>query len=337
MEEKYPYKIKKMSVTGSVYYSYLKSINACQEGLDYVATQSCQDASRKCCPTPEIGNVWSNSLPNMTGYFTPQERDYIQTKLAKIRQESGDQAAYEWVYNHFGEIYMNDIDSKTLVTEGLISHIDVCIPYSYPGDGSNIFDLSGNLTHGIILGNVNYSPGYISFLNLSGQDSCVDFGKKFWFAPDNSDLGQDFTLRVVCRFSSYNQDSQERVTLFSKSDNLSGYRLEIASDRLIWSSTDASSEKREILSNLGPNELGKWYDISVSVTSGRATLYLDGVSVSQSIEIGQSKPNNSPFEIGRFDDYSYGFDFMHFSSWSRGLTSEEILRNYRCMKGRFYL
>ena len=326
-----------MSVTGSVYYSYLKSIGACQEGLDYVATQSCQDASRKCCPTPEIGNVWSNSLPNMTGYFTTVEKNYIQTKLAKIRQESGEQAAYEWVYNHFGQIYMDDIDSKTLVTEGLISHIDSSIPYSYSGDGSNILDLSGNISDAIIQGNVSYTPGYISYLTLSGQDSCVDFGKKFWFAPDNLDLGENFTLRIVCRFYNYNQDSQERVTLFSRGDSLSGYRLEITSDKLIWSSTDASYEKKEILSNLGVHELGKWYDISVSVTSGKAILYLDGASISQSQQIGLSKPGDSSFKIGRFDDYSYGFDFMHFSSWSRGLGPEEILRNYRCMKGRFYL
>ena len=324
-----------MSVTGSVYYSYLKNIGACQEGLDYVATQSCQEASDRCCPTPEFGKIWFDSMPQMTGYFTNIEKNYISDKLTEIARDAGQEAANRWVYNHFGQIYIDDINKKTLVTENLISHTDVSIPWSYQENNSVIYDLSGNLSDGVLYGSLNYTPGYISHLSLTNQDSFIDFGKKFWFDSDNSTLGKNFTLRIVCRFFSFPETSSGRITLFSRFDNSNGYRLEVSSGKLIWLSTNLLSQEIEVESDNIINEFGKWYDICLTVSSGAITLHRNGQSVSDSLSIGLSKATDDPFRIGKLNDQSFDFDFMHFSAYNRGLTPEEVLRNYKAIKGRF--
>jgi len=319
-----------MSVTGSVYYSYLKSIGACQEGLDYVGTQSCQEATEKCCPTPELANLWFGSLPEMATSFSDIENNYIKSKILEKQTQFGYQAAKDWIFDRFGQFYIDDVNTKTLVTQNLISHIDTSVPHCYSGSGQNILDLSGNLSDGLLVGDFNFNSGYISHLNLGTTESYIDFGEKFWYNPPSNPMSVNFTFRLVVRFNNLSPENNQKTNLLSRGDDNCGFKLEIDHKNIKWSSTNSVSQLQTITSQDLINENLKWYDICVTSKDSELTIYRNGQKVTNALIINPPNWTDSRFIIGLSS-----FDFMSFVSYSRGLSEEEVLRNFRSIKGRF--
>ena len=319
-----------MNPTNSVYYSYLKSLGSCVEGLDYVATHSCYDASMNCCPTPELGKIWANYLTPRTGDFTTDQYKFIENNMDQKTQESGLTDSFAWAKQNFVTYYIHGVNKRTLVTENLVCHIDSGIPYSYSG-GRDILDQCSSNNATVI---DSFTPISTPCEYLSLNSGSILFGSDF--NPQNSQTGS-FTLRVVFKTPNIldenftNQPSSTTI-LWGGDLGTKGWWIDIKREGVRFVMVE-NSTLQEILSLSTDLAQNVWFDLSMSYTSGSVVFYLNGKNVSESLDMSITSLE-LPISIGGLRESSI-LDFMHFSAWDRSLPPEEILRNYKAIRGRF--
>jgi hypothetical protein len=319
-----------MNPTNSVYYSFLKGLDVCPEGLEYVATHSCYEATMNCCPTPELGIAWTNYLFPKTGAFTDGQSEFVGNNIGQKAQESGLTYSFAWVKQNFGAYYIHGVNKRTLVTENLICHIDSGIPYSYSG-GRDILDQCSS-NNGTVIGSFTHVSTPCEYLSLNSGS--ILFGSDF--NPQNSQTGS-FTLRVVFKTPNTldeNFTSQPSSTpiLWGGDPGTKGWWVDIKREgvRFVMVENSTLQEISSLSTDLAQNV---WFDLSMSYTSGSVVFYLNGKNISENLDMSVA-PLELPTSIGGLKESSI-LDFMHFSAWDRSLSPEEILRNYKAIKGRF--
>lgn len=417
----YIYIDKKMSVTGSVAYSYLKNLRACPEALDFVATQSANSAV-DTCPY----STWMIWYSRVSGTFSDQE--ILKIKNYSAQRSAGnlsllanglDAQAYAdiWIasnfnnggakqsmdeYNalawqdfggdnddpnkhknfglimssqlevwdptsesyagaldvdgvglsnsktEFGQRVKDDFNNRTLVTNGLLAHLDSGVPYSLVSSSTSFLDLSGNLVVGTLSNGANYSSLSGGLVELDGSNDFIDMGQRFWFGNPGNNLTNNFSIRIV--FNSPTYSSYQPLgtplgqVLFSRgSYNNNGYYVDINASTIRWNGVTASNSTQFRNSDFITNSINTWYDVTVtrdagggSVNDGTVKIYRNGVQVmnfTQSIDPIFSSDN---FRIGAYSNVGFSpIKIMHFSVYDRVLSQSEITRNYDAIKGRF--
>lgn len=250
--------------------------------------------------------------------------------------------------SEFGQRMKNDFNNRTLVTDGLVAHLDSGVPYSLVSSSTSFLDLSGNLVVGTLSNGATYSSLSGGLVELDGSNDFVDMGQRFWFGTQGNNLTNNFSIRIVLNSPTYSS-YQPVVTplgqvLFSRgSYNNNGYYVDINAQTIRWNGVTASGSTQVRSSDFITNSINTWYDVTVtrdaggvSVNDGIVKIYRNGVQVlnfTQSIDPIFSSDN---FRIGAFSNSGYSpIKIMHFSVYNRVLSQSEITRNYDAIKGRF--
>lgn len=229
---------------------------------------------------------------------------------------------------------MSSIYGTNLVTSGLEILFDPNNISSYPGSGSDIFDLSGNSRTGTVNGTPAINSNYMVF---DGVNDYIEFpsislnrsGSAFfiWVYVDdfsNFTSGKTVSSRILVRGESgYNR-------VFALYNGGFGFECNL------------NSNPSDIASDATPNHAvadmtaGKWMNICMNFNANTAKTYLDGVEV-QSFAVGD---NLELRYIGRIQDPTNYPDYLRgrlgvFGIYDRALTLPEIKINYNSFVSRY--
>lgn len=229
---------------------------------------------------------------------------------------------------------MSSIYGTNLVTSGLEILFDPNNISSFPGSGTDIFDLSGNSRTGTVNGTPAINSNYMSF---DGTNDFIEFPS---ITLNRS--GSSFFIWVyVDDFSNFaaNKTVNSRILVRGES----GYNRVLALyDGGFGFETNLNSDPQDIASDTTPNHAvagitsGRWMNICMNFSSNTATTYLDGEQVA-SFAVGD---NLELRYIGRIQDPDNYPDYLRgrlgvFGIYDRALTLTEIKTNYNSFFSRY--
>ena len=230
-----------------------------------------------------------------------------------------------------------------IVTEGLVLALDAANPKSYPGSGSDWYDLSGNDFHMSLKNSPTFSSSGINkYFDLNGTNAhgICDGTVSGSVSATVSNLGLGGTNQktVVCVAMIDDGEGEEDGGLFDLGDSGSAgrhYCLRLYINYVIlraqfWSTPDYDitydgRAKWTMFSVVyGDDKIGKTY--------GNNGDLLGQDSGSYDLTTAGSRP----FEMGRYAGGNYfGGKIAMYLVYNKGLSQSEIKQNFNALRGRF--
>ena len=248
------------------------------------------------------------------------------------------------------------------VTDGLVLALDAGNTKSYPGIGTDWFDLSGNGNDGTLTNGPGYSGDAIQF---DGSDEAVILGdilddvtcgpdKKFsisvWAKYNSLSLVNNGTLITKSGDSNLSENQRQYIFLVRNPSNAFGsQQLEFVAyfDLGVSSYTGYRTVGATI-------ETGKWYNFVISYdgsidNAGRYSLFIDGVSYPITISftvggsLGDIQNGNARLAIGAQVGENVSNSpisvidgkIANVSIYNRTLSASEVKQNFNALRGRF--
>jgi hypothetical protein len=225
----------------------------------------------------------------------------------------------------------------SIVTDGLVVHLDAGNSASYPGSGTTWYDLSGNGNNGTLVNGVSYSG--------TGGGSLVFDGVNHYVGAGN--LGSFYTQGTISYwmystavenyrnpFSTHylGGNAGIRFEQYTTASPYGGFSVVIGNDSASYVNISYSPS-----SALSPNT---WYNVVLvwNTTTNNATGYLNGIekfssshslwaTTLPSISIG-SGFNSSRYFKGNISSTKI---------YNKALTPSEVTQNFDALKGRYGL
>lgn len=259
--------------------------------------------------------------------------------IAYVNSESGNSfttinEALDWVNNQNDYLVQNR-DYEGIVTDGLVFSVDAGFAPSYPGSGTTWNNLSGNGNNGTLINGPTFNSGDGGSIAFDGVNDRVNFPHissynlstltaLVWIKPTSPYTG---TFRNI--ISKQGADRDWNFYLYSSAGNGVVNRYHFSTARASAYTSTASIPG-------GSLTLDVWHQCGFSVSNGVLKYYLDG-NVIASNSINFSSANSSyPISIGGADNYTKG-NITTSQVYNRGLSDQEVLKNYNATKGRFGL
>jgi hypothetical protein len=208
--------------------------------------------------------------------------------------------------------------APNIVTDGLIIYMDSTNPVSYPGSGTNLYNLvEGQNYTGSLSGGITYTGGYLTS-NGTTSPGYIDI-------PNGTNTLQNtFTYMGASRFYG---TTQGRLLSSAEANWLLGS----------WQSTTENYYAEGWISPVGAGAT----DFNWRVYAGTGDrgaddwkLYVNGVLTYQSGG-GAYAPGTLRFGAGHPGDLEYGFGQLGFVLfYNRVLTDAEVLQNYNALKSK---
>ena len=227
-----------------------------------------------------------------------------------------------------------------IVTDGLVLHLDAGNTLSYPGTGTDWFDLTSNGNDGVLINGASYITDGGGSISFDGVNDFVDINNS------SSTLtygNSNFSVFCWVYVSSFNQYS----SIIGKADATASrkeWSLQVSrqtSFRPSFITTDNTSTWSVELHSPNTLNFNQWYNIGVSRVGSDFSLYVNGTSVDSVSNNITILSNSLDVEIGRLvGNSSYNFDGRVSNILiykNKGLSSTEVLQNYNATKGRFGL
>lgn len=178
---------------------------------------------------------------------------------------------------------------------GMVLYLDAADPNSYPGTGSDWFDLSGVGNHGTFSGNAIFSTQSGGSIEFDGSGDYVGFTTvkeipignepytiSVWFNSDEMPSNRGFV--GWGGFGNFNQVNAWRL----HNTGVSGFRH-------YWWGND--------LDYTTPMSSGTWYHAVAAYENGSRKLYLNNVQVAEDFPTGHNVPYASNLRIGVTADF----------------------------------
>jgi hypothetical protein len=220
--------------------------------------------------------------------------------------------------------------NPSVVTSGLVLCLDAGNPRSYPGTGTNWFDLSGNNNNSVLTNGPTYSSADNGNLLFDGVDDYSNF-----FAAN---LGSTTTVEVWCKLGSYNEKmlfGWNRYDVYFPNGTF-GYNT---------GNGDSYGISNSTLVSLGiPNNWKHFiFEMRSDVSYTNNKIFVNGTALTLSQQLGSENAASRNFNSGngrisgwRFSNqYFINMNLSIFRVYNRGLTTEEIQQNFNAMRGRY--
>ena len=219
---------------------------------------------------------------------------------------------------------------KSIVTEGLVFHVDAANAKSYPGSGTTWSDLTG-VHQGSINNGATYSSDNGGAIVFDGTDDEVDFGNNI--PATNFEYTDDFSLES---WFVTNDTSKLYQQVIGKS--FSDYRVLLYYDRISFR-LDANELIAQTLS--GSVTEGEWTHMVATweASTSTARVYINGVLKTSPTDTAVDWVTNTgtKFKMGESGGESYNLDgkIAIGRAYSIKLSDEQVLQNYNAQKNRF--
>ena len=216
----------------------------------------------------------------------------------------------------------------SIVTDGLVLHLDAGNSNSYPGSGTTWIDLSGNGYNHTLTNAPFTTIDGVSCFDVSSSGRVQDSGTTFTFGSSHTMIAwarpladsQVGTWRTLWR-----TQPNDHPLLIQDGTNLIGYY--------------DNNSTQFISYGLNTGTLGienKWTMFTLVASGGSTTCYINNLSASGTVAYTTSGNDHDAFGNERFGSQPFGYVSVA-QIYNKALTPSEITQNYNALKGRYGL
>ena len=220
------------------------------------------------------------------------------------------------------------ISRQSIVTSGLVLHLDAGNINSYKGSGTTWSDLSGYGNIGTLTNGPVYKTGNGGYIQFDGVNDYINCGNV---------LANLVNLTLECWINFRTQLSLYNGIISKTLDNSNGYELRTTG----YTSTTTDFQFRYIGDSAATGDYtatnGVWYHILATGESGAQRLYINGVLFNSASVASTPASNSNNLSIGKL---SYAGLYVNANIafvriYNRALSASEVLQNYEATKARF--
>jgi len=215
----------------------------------------------------------------------------------------------------------------SIVTDGLVLHLDAGDSASYPGSGTTWTDLSGNGNNGTISG-ATYSSNESGYLDFDGSNDYVNLGSFFTFSNFTISLWvyPGSTQTTYADIFDNNHTGTQNFVCQQNYNNVNQYSFGV------------SGSSGTSLFTLSANV---WQYLTFTYNNSVASAYINGAFHSSGAPGGPANYVNPILNIARWSSQYGGRHWngrvSYFTAYNKVLTASEITQNYNALKGRYGL
>lgn len=240
---------------------------------------------------------------------------------------------------------------ESIITRGLILHIDAADRTSHSPTSTKWNDLSGNNLEGSLLGASlpsfnSDNGGNIRFNDTSNRCDFETFSTSNFYALENAPFSINVWLRFPNVFPPGNKgiiNTQKYFTEGGGTDtggfglsttNSVGFRILLTES--VGAASSTSTDLNIPFSDLSIN---KWYNVCFSYMYGNMNGYLNGVNtLSSTLNRPWSTSSLNRLRVGGPTQGGWNYleiDIAVTMLYDRALTSNDVIKNYNALKSRF--
>lgn len=276
-----------------------------------------------------LQSLRSNTIIRNTASIGKGYYGYYNGQLLFYRLYGNTLSANE-IKEHYQAINGRISYQPEIITSNLIMNIDAGSTLSYRKSGTEILDLSDNKNHATIVNSGSLSgTGKSSAISLDGTNSYI--------MSTVASLPTGNSPRTVSMwfFTNANSWGRNTRTLFEYGSNST--RLAFGIDMDFFPAMEVYTWNDDITWNTTFNQVG-WKNITV-VYDGNLTIRIfeNGRFTQTKTLGGQLNTSNTSVYIGRSNlvNNYYNDKISSVQIYNKALTANEIMNNYRMLKGRF--
>jgi len=210
-----------------------------------------------------------------------------------------------------------------IVTLGLVLALDAGDTNSYPGSGTNIYDLSGRGNSSTLNNGAAYSTNYKGVFSFDGSNDFLNTGS-------GADTTFSHTTGWTVQFS-FNPVTFTNTypgILLKGTASSTGVLLFYGNTGILY------WKHNNVQTNLVDMDFNTWYNIAITYSgTGNVLGYVNGVYI-KTLGSMASTNSSSNLLLGQGDQHGNNL-LGPFLKYNRALTASEIEANYNAIKGRF--
>ena len=224
-----------------------------------------------------------------------------------------------------------------IITDGLTVLLDSTSKRSYPGSGTNWYDLSGNNNHGTLVtftgASAGSTSGFDTNTGLMMYDRHVGTGNNDlnnYINIPNSDSLDECLITNGMSISFWFRQDVYRCTAMTKWNG--SWEVYYCSPLVFRTQGTGGSDL-----NTGDAALSGFHNICVTSTNTGRLVYVNGVVQATGTNTVSSQNTSEPVSIGAYYNGKYAMEgsLPYYALYNRELTSAEVIQNYNAQKSRF--
>lgn len=227
--------------------------------------------------------------------------------------------------------------SPKVVTDGLVLYLDASNIKSYPGSGTDWFDLTRESNNGVL----NNGPTFSS----SNLGSIVFDGNNDYVSVDNNNtlLPNQLTLSIWLNRSqlgNYSQVVGVPLDDVTWSNPFRRYGFEFIADTNTMSFTLGFDDNTYVSTTCETFGVDTWFNITGTYDGSNINVYVNGQLSATSSETKTLINSTSKFYLGAENSsttYPFGGKVGCVNLYNRPLDPSEVLQNYNALKTKFGL
>ena len=221
---------------------------------------------------------------------------------------------------------------KSIVTDGLVLHLDAANRKSYPGSGTAINDLTANNTNGTLTNGPTFNTGNLGSIEFDATND-------FILLPGASSLSVNHNTISSWNYSS---DYDQSGFLFEKTTNGSvntqySLFLYTPSNIILYRTYGLSVVSSYVTATHFINNA--WNNVVATYDGAQKKIYINGVLKFNHAVTGTVTQNTTGTSIigayGTGQAYFFNGKIAQTAIYNKALTADEILQNYNVTKKRF--
>ena len=229
--------------------------------------------------------------------------------------------------------------SNSIITDGLVVHLDAGNKNSYSGSGATWTDLSGNGYNATLNNSVGYTSNSGGMLTFNGSNQSAQVNVNSFVRSNTS-----YTFSTFFYLTTSNGGAPFcLMTTPNDSNNTDGFWQHLNLTNWLWRTEDSSGENGGNAEAPTGFVSSTYYHLTVVVTTNSIKFYRNGnliSTISTTFSWANVRNDNTAYVFigkGYEDDYYMTGNVGNFLMYNRILNNAEILANYYGQKSRFGL
>ena len=229
--------------------------------------------------------------------------------------------------------------SNSIITDGLVVHLDAGNKNSYSGSGATWTDLTGNGYNATLINSVGYSSNSGGMLTFNGSTQVAQVNVNSFVRSNTS-----YTFSTFFYLTTSNGGAPFcLMTTPNDSNNTDGFWQHLNLTNWLWRTEDSSGENGGNAEAPTGFVSSTYYHLTVVITTNSIKFYRNGnlISIiSTTFSWANVRNDNTAYVFigkGYEDDYYMTGNVGNFLMYNRVLNNAEILANYYGQKSRFGL
>ena len=218
--------------------------------------------------------------------------------------------------------------NSSIVTSGLACCIDAASTRSYPGTGTNVYDLSGNNFTTTMINGTTYTGGTNGYWGFDGVDDYIG-GNSLTTTLTGG------TVEIWTYITAVNRN-QGFFTLNTGAGSYINFWMP-ATNNMRWEIIGTTGSAYSTINATTIATSGIWYNFTGTFNGTSTIIYVNGITeTSQTMTNQPTGFYTAPISVGRYDaSYPSASRISVARFYNRALSTTEVSQNFNALRGRY--